>query len=81
MRRLLARRPSASLWIFDKNAKGDFQAIWRNSRNAAGVGPGELPTLGLFGATIERADWRLTCMRPMPAIRRFARSGLVAEEE
>ena len=45
MRRLLARRPSTSLWILDKHAKRDFQAVGRDACKTACVGPGELPTL------------------------------------
>lgn len=44
VRRLLAGSPSACLGILDKDAEGDLEAIGRNARNAACIGPGELPT-------------------------------------
>jgi hypothetical protein len=48
MRRLLARRPSTSLWILNKHAKCDFLAVGRDACKTACVGPGELPTLNCY---------------------------------
>jgi hypothetical protein len=48
MRRVLARRPSASLGILDKDTEGDFLTVGRYSCDTAGVGPCELPTLNCY---------------------------------
>lgn len=48
MRRLLARRPSTSLWILNKHAKCYFLAVGRDACKAACIGPGELPTLNCY---------------------------------
>lgn len=48
MRRLLARRPSTSLWILNKHAKCDLLAVGRDACKAACIGPGELPTLNCY---------------------------------
>jgi hypothetical protein len=44
MRRLLSRRPSASLGVLDKHAERDFAAVGRDTCDTACVGPCELPT-------------------------------------